>query len=55
MKYFVNIGLLVSELITRIGRDGDSGVRGAKKFQMIINKKYNWTYSEYLVRIRQLV
>ena len=29
---FVDIGLLVSELVKDKGRDGDGGVRGAKKF-----------------------
>jgi len=39
LKYFVNIGLLVSALVYGKGRDVDSGVRGAKNFHIIINKK----------------
>ena len=52
---FVNIGLMVSEPVKGKGRDRNSVVRGAKNFHIIINKKNNWTFSEYLVRIRQLV
>ena len=45
LKYFFfNIGLLVSELVKGEGRDGDGGVRGARYFHIIINKKKldNW-------------